>query len=1002
MNSDSYNIVRVRPVRFDRIFFLGVMLHLIITVSYPQQAVLELRSAAGTNIPGRPATLLTLPVQFINLSDRPLNIRPSVTLPPGWRRVAAPGRVVLKPGGTDMQLLILTVPHDAAVQSHPVVVSAFLGQDSVVAARIEFRVAVERTVSIEVLLIDAPRTMVAGSSSEFIYEVLNRGNDTAQVSLFARSSRGYIPVISPKTVRLPAGASARVTAGVPSDQGEHLKAPHMLEFQAILRPEGKVTSMTTSSDVVPKAPSAQLRRVELPIYGAIRGTTEDGRFGMQAELVGGGSLRLDRSDRIQFLFRGPETQKMSVLGMRDEYRMRYEFGKTSITAGDDTYALTPLTDAGRTAIGVGARTELGKVGLGAYMNQTRFAGPVAKQSAGYLRYAFANDLSAGVNILHRSDRVIADLVTLSANGTAFRNARFDLEAGRSKGTKGTDHAYALRLGGMEPWLSYEIRTVNAGPGFSGYYRGVRFSSVSLSGRNAQDMRMEFSARDERRTPEADTVFGKSPRSNFLQAGVGYTNLITLSYRVTNMSDPVSASHVDRRQDIVEIRSAASFDMVFLSASAEIGAERDRSAGSVRPTQRFQTSASVRPSVRQSYNLSVEMDRSPDQLTGVRAERLSANLLASYLLTDRTQAQISLFGSRLTGAIPQTYSLADASIEHIFPWDHRVRFHGRRSLVGGSTPELAASLEYSMPLALPLGFDRSSGLLSGRVVEKDNRGIPDVLVMLGAFAAITDENGRFAFNDLAPGAYMLTIDRATTGIDRITTTALPIQVNIGGAAASSITLSVIRSATLRGRIRLFEGSALTDSSSAALTERPVDETGLVSVELVRESEVLRRVSDSRGRFSFTDLRPGRWTMKVSPFNLASDRAIESPETLVDIAEGGTVESEVRIVPRRRSIRLIQLGGVLTPQPPDDELDEVCGTSLIRRASQGEGFVVQVSSWAEAEQAKSDQNRVQRLAAGRRVWIDAKNVAPRGTFHRVLVGPFPTRDSARDWCKMASGR
>jgi hypothetical protein len=313
--------------------------------------------------------------------------------------------------------------------------------------------------------------------------------------------------------------------------------------------------------------------------------------------------------------------------------------------------------------------------------------------------------------------------------------------------------------------------------------------------------------------------------------------------------------------------------------------------------------------------------------------------------------------------------------------------------------MAVALEYSIPLGIPLGTDRSSGLVRGRVLERGERGVPGALIMLGSFAAITDDQGRFAFNDLGPGYYTLSLDRASVGIDKVSSIALPLEVNVRGGSATPVTITLVRGATLHGQVRIFEGSNVVESDSAALTERPVSDRGLVAISLTNGSETLRRVSDERGRFNFSDLRPGRWTMRVDPLDLPENLRIATPETTVDIAEGASVTLEVRLLPRRRSIRLIQQGGVLAPQMPDDTLDEIFQTYLIRRATQGEGFVVQVSSWPGAVQAQKEMARVQPLAGRRRVWIEVKSLPRRGTFHRVLVGPFPNRETARAWCRSA---
>lgn len=988
----------ISPVIPDRIFFLGLALTIAALRLSAQGPPLEIRSGAGHRVQARTGSLLTLPVQFVNVSGRRLSVRPSAATPADWKRVASPLPMTLFPGGNDLQLLILSVPRNATVGSHPIVVTAEADNEPV-PATYRFDVEIVRSVTIDAMLIDAPRIIVAGTSGTFVYEVVNRGNDTARVRVAARSSRGYEPELTPRALRLPPGASARVTGRVVADEGERLKATHLLEFTATLVPEGTEVLVTTASEIVPRAPSAELKRHEFPVFATLRATGESGATGIQAEIAGAGSLREDQSDRLEFLLRGPETQTISVLGLRDEYRARYEFGRTSLTVGDDTYALTPLTDVGKTATGFSARSRVGPVALGGYVSQTRYSPPVARQTAVWVDVPIAGSFEAGVNFLHRADRILSDIITLEAAGTAFRNARVEAEVGRSTGSEGPDVAYAIRLGGMEPWLSYSLQSVNAGGDYGGYYRGVRFNSLSLAGRTDRDVRLELTAREERRTPEADTLRNRFPRSSFVQMGVGYTNLLTLSYRITGSSDPVSASPVDRRQDVVELRSALTLGPAFLYASAELGVDRDRLSDVSGPTRRYVASMSIQPWPRQSYNLSVEADRSPDPVTQGPVERVSANLLASYFLFDRTQASASAFVSRQTGPNSQTYALLEASIDHVFPTNHRMRLHGRRSSITGTLPEWSLLAEYQVPLAVPLGTDASSGLVRGRVVERGTRGVPGAVVLLGAFATVTDDLGRFAFNDLAPGTYTLDLERASVGIDRITTQPLPLEVAVRGGASTNVTLSVIRGATVSGSIRLFRAATSGDSASAAMEEVTVSDAGLVSVELRNAAEVHRRVSDSRGRFTFSDVRPGRWSMKVFPLNLPADKAIDDPERDLDVSEGADLVLSLRAVPRRRTVRLIQQGGTLTPQQPEQAADEVVGGYLVRRASQGEGYVAQVSSWSSTGQAQTEVERIKPRASGFRVWIERRDLQHRGVFYRVLVGPFPSLEAARAWCRSA---
>src|ERR1039457_5316459 len=273
------------------------------------------------------------------------------------------------------------------------------------------------------------------------------------------------------------------------------------------------------------------------------GSLEDGRYGWQAELAGGGSIDEEGKKRIDFLFRGPDLQKKNIFGLRDEYRLNY-FGETlNILAGDQGYSLSPLTEQSRYGRGGGINFHRPTFGAGAFYLKTREESPKANEVGGYLLYQPTGWFGLRANVLHKETDPVAFTPALTTNlysiqaGTAWgKKLILDLEYGysdNSRITRPNGNGCRIDLKGELGGARYAFEKTYADPGFFGYYRDSDYTSGALSIPLYKRLTGNISFRNYRNNLDLDPLAGSATDEASYRGGLSLplptgTNL-TLTY-----------------------------------------------------------------------------------------------------------------------------------------------------------------------------------------------------------------------------------------------------------------------------------------------------------------------------------------------------------------------------------------------------------------------------------------------------------------------------------------
>lgn len=466
--------------------------------------------------------------------------------------------------------------------------------------------------------------------------------------------------------------------------------------------------------------------------------------------------------------------------------------------------------------------------------------------------------------------------------------------------------------------------------------------------------MNAYCRDDEQNLDLNPTYPSAPQRRNCQLGFSYklgrqTNL-SLDYWNRMHEDRFPDSDFDFNEETLRLTIGHNFKKFTLWGTVEGGEKHDESSHKTGQLQEYSVSASWSPTQNQSYRGYLQFEE--DNFRGKDWRRVTGGVNASFRLGRGTSASVGFQRNQYEGLFEMGRDQVELEAGHKFRNEHELLIRGRYASYSDSfrQDETAVMFEYGIPFGLPVSRKTSTGILKGWVYDAETRqGIPRVLVRLNELTTVTDRNGNFTFGSLRPGTHYLALDKGSIGMERVTVQRSPIAVSIIGGKRNRVEVGVTRSASVGGRVVLYRfttetaesadrGAApLRRSAFSALSaviifpapsrmftwyspfvtgtdagqEELVESDGLANmlVELANPSESLRRLTDRKGRFTFEDVRPGQWTLKVQKAGLPEHHYLE-PETFeLDLKPGETKDLLIKALPRKRPIIIIDEGGVL---------------------------------------------------------------------------------------------
>ncbi len=911
--------------------------------------LVEVRSTCPEVVVTDPGAVVTAGFVISNRTGGQEEFLEELTLPPTWQKVVSDDPVFkLKAGELEVRVVAFLVPLSADAGHYRIRYRVGSRRDHGVEKAESLMVEVLPVVKLDLSVEHKPALVIAGEPYQADLRLANQGNSRIEIRLSAKTSQAGQVGIQPARVALEPGASGRIRVRVETDGKLSRRTTQTVEIKALAeKPNGDTTSVREvfSVQTIPQITGASDYYLRLPGKAALIATQQDGETGFQVELSGWGNLDEEGKRRLDFQFRGPDIQNRSIWGKRDEFRISYQLEQFDLHLGDRGYSLSPLTQRFSYGRGVEADLRREKFRLGAFCLKDRWGEPEPQLIGAYLAYRAKPGLEIRGNFLDKSrdSTVSAEaynlrVYSLQTKVDLRQTMNLGFECGYGQGQRdGQTRGLAFRLdltGRISNQVHYSFEKTHAGPEYFGYYNDADYTSGAVTFEIWRQLRAGLFYRDHKSNLDVDSTQGPSSREKSYQAGLRYLFSVgpevSVDYRHLTRKDELLPADYRYQEKAVRLGVVQTLGRLRINTQAERGVFEDRLPAARRDDlERYNLYVSFHPTYSQSYNLYARVGHS--SFTGTPERTRSLGLSGSW--TVRHNLCLSLdFRSDASGSSQgQNRASLFSRFQYTFPNRHTLVLRTQwLDYDRKKHQDLSIFAMYTIPLNIPVGRKTGIGVVKGRVCDAEASGpspLPRVILTADGATAVTDEKGEFVFPSLKPGIQYLRVEKGSIGLDRVTTQIQPLAVEVKGGKTTEIEIGIRTACTISGRVAVGDPESgrrlavadTTAGDSLFLVGSGADESirakaqgdgGLANilVEIREDQETLRQLTDPKGGFSFEDLRPGVWTMKVYHDHLPAHHYLEIDQLQVDLKPGEKREIILTVLPRLRPIEIIEEGEI----------------------------------------------------------------------------------------------
>jgi len=271
---------------------------------------------------------------------------------------------------------------------------------------------------------------------------------------------------------------------------------------------------------------------------------------------------------------------------------------------------------------------------------------------------------------------------------------------------------------------------------------------------------------------------------------------------------------------------------------------------------------------------------------------------------RLSPTISLNGG-VTGTI-QTQGLAldtRLGMDALLANNHSVSLSGAARFTSEPSSRFQVGVGYTVPFEVRVARRPGFGSVSGRVLDADGEAVAGMPFRLGNVGFVTNEDGRFTLTGVTVGEHVLAPAGELEGV--LSRPALPLTVEVHEEQQTNVQLSFVEAASLNGQVvyvqpepreGIIYGTGDSRSNESEVRNR--------TVELVGDERIYQAVTGPIGHFSFPQVLPGEYTVRVLAEDLNSNLFELTPDeqtVTLERGEAGEVMFELAPLPRRLDLQ-----------------------------------------------------------------------------------------------------
>lgn len=884
---------------------------------------------------------------------------PEIELPENWKLITKDFPFILEPNQTEIKLISFYVPHNAAVGKYDVIYKVHSREFPSVIDYYTVRVVVLPKMDLEVRLISEPTYVIAGGDYEIVYLITNLSNIAKNIKAEALCSEKFPVKVDRNYLPLQKGQSRHVTVTVNTSDQLIKNIQNRVKLTARFEDNPEIYDDAISTvEIIPAAGVTVSQTHNLPVslkISEVIQKSEKWESGFQGDLYASGTIDAAGKHHVSARFRGPDIYRTSILAQHDAYTVFYKNPKFQVAAGDRNYSLSTLTERYRYSRGLEASVNLGAFSLGGFYQKTRWTPLSQKELAFQTSYHLDKKNKIDLNFLHKETTEFkSDIISAGTFLKPSRYIEMNLEYAFGKNADKMRYSYLLDMVMNYKSLRLVFNRIYADTKFPGYYDETDFLHAGFSINVIRNLNLQGYYRNDRKNFDLDTTRYSAPYERHMQFGLRYrlskTFNISAFAEYLSRTDRLPVPKFDYRERIFKLFLVKSFKNLRINGSAEYGRTKNEVENLDDYMERYKLALNYSPFQKGEINGYMYYDnniRYSNQRQ--RMWTLGANI--TYNFRKRT----SLWFNYQNNFSPEEYyldrNIFEIRFRHTFSNNHSISLRTRQTLLRQTDDEndTALLVDYTIPFSIPVSKTKNFGIVKGYVRDGETgKPMQNVIIRINGSTAISEKDGFYKFNAVKPKTYFLSVDKSDICFNCVTLQKTPMRIEVAGGEELEINMDIVRAAKYSGRIIVYK--VVNDSSdhfSSTEMKHHMDEfyirggdtnhmdtngrnnnnsvTSMVTngktklipdytlanilIEMKQGEEVLQRVSDENGYFSFDDIRPGKWVVHLYDYNLPDYYRFEKGEFELELTPGDQKETEIRVLPEQRKIRFLQEGGTI---------------------------------------------------------------------------------------------
>jgi len=761
-----------------------------------------------------------------------------------------------------------------------------------------------KRIDIDVRVVNAPKIAMAGKEILADFSIYNKSNSPRKI--FLESTKGFIN--GAKNLTLDQGETKIINVFYDTDYEVNQTINKLIDLTASTGPYEASDKVYVT--LIPSKKYKTDKYHRLPTSASVMYLHRDyGNYiydGGQIDIHSYGALNPDGDKYLEFRARGPDQFDNSILGLYDEYYVRYLSKNINIQLGDDNFSLTPLTEYGRYGTGLLAEYSDTTNHFGFFYMQPRFYPDFKEELAAYARYNLDNVNSIGVSFLQKTVKGVEEPVHLYSAQYSINPIEYlsmDVEYSFGKATEETGHGFSIELIGELNNTHAMLQLIDAGEYFPGYYNNTRYLNGSIQHIINKKIKLFTNFHEDESNAQRDTLYGVSPYSKYLVGGATLTyrnnDYLNIYIGARERKDRMSLQKFHYTENFSRISLVNIFNKFQTNLNFEFAGTKNIQNNTKGNSQKGALILRFKPSHKlnistyiQYYNtFRYSEDKSQEIIYGGET---------SFNFNNFTSLNMSFQNAHNIEEYYRDRSLFDLRFSKYFKKQHQFELTWSEALKQKQVDnrDTYIGLKYTFHFGIPLKKTKDLGSLRGRLINNGVKDIANVALNLGGRIQVTDEDGVFVFNDIPAGEHYLYLDNTSLNFNDIPSIKMPMLVNITQNELNDIQIGLTKAASISGNVRLdfenLQNEKLTDDIPALSDKN-------VIVEIKLDDEIHRTIINLNEEFNFLGLRPGEWQLKVYHNSLGNNYTIKNSEMIINLLSGETSSVNIDVTKKARRIR-----------------------------------------------------------------------------------------------------